>query len=360
MIGNIFRWRWSLAAAAFLILLAGCAPSGQSEPAETSRLNVVATTTFVGDAVRRVAGEEVNLTVLLAPGQNPHAYQSTPRDLVRVSDADLVFANGLGLEEFLDDLLEGAENQEALVVVSQQISPLEMEADDHTHGGGDDHDQEDHDGEHKDGEHHDGEDHDGEHHDGEEHDGEHHDGEDHEGEHHHQGQDPHVWFDPNNVMLWVEVISETLSEADPQHAELYRQNAENYRAEMQELDSWIREQVATIPEENRELVTDHASFGYFAQEYGFEQIGAVIPAPTTEAETSGQQLAALMRTIEEHQVKAVFVSKDIDPSLAERVAEDTGVELVPLYFGSLTGGEPAENYLDFMRYNVEAVVSALK
>ncbi len=330
MMGNIFRWRWSLAAAAFLILLAGCVPGGQSETAETSRLNVVATTTFVGDAVRRVAGEEVNLTVLLAPGQNPHAYQSTPRDLVRVSDADLVFANGLGLEEFLGDLLEGADNQEALVVVSQRISPLEMEADDHTHEGGAEHDQEDH------------------------------NGEDHEGEHHHQGQDPHVWFDPNNVMLWVEVISERLSEADPQHAERYRQNAENYRAELQELDSWIREQVATIPEENRELVTDHASFGYFAEEYGFEQIGAVIPAPTTEAETSGQQLAALMRTIQEHQVKAIFVSKDIDPSLAERVAEDTGVELVPLYFGSLTGGEPAENYLDFMRYNVQAVVSALK
>jgi len=340
MIGNIFRWKWSLAAAASLILLTGCAPGGQSEPVEISRLNVVATTTFVGDAVRRVAGEEVNLTVLLAPGQNPHAYQSTPQDLVRASDADLVFANGLGLEEFLDDLLEGADNQEALVVVSQRISPLGMEAEDHTHEEEAEHDQEDH--------------------DGEDHDGEHHDGEDHEGEHHHQGQDPHVWFDPNNVMLWVEVISERLSEADPQQAELYRQNAENYRAELQELDSWIREQVATIPEENRELVTDHTSFGYFAEEYGFEQIGAVIPAPTTEAETSGQQLAALMRTIQEHQVKAVFVSKDIDPSLAERVAEDTGVELVPLYFGSLTGGEPAENYLDFMRYNVEAVVTALK
>jgi ABC-type Zn uptake system ZnuABC Zn-binding protein ZnuA len=90
-----------------------------------------------------------------------------------------------------------------------------------------------------------------------------------------------------------------------------------------------------------------------------EQIGAVIPALTTEAETSGMQLADLINTIQQHHVKAIFVGVEFDPTLAERVSEETGVDLAPLYFGSLTDGEPAGTYLDFMRYNVQSIVEAL-
>ncbi len=319
---------------ALMAVLVGCS-SPAVQPGEGDKLKVVATTTFLGDTVERVAGDAVDLVVILKPGQNPHAYQVAPQDLVQVSDADLVFANGFDLEEFLDDLLTGAENQDALVIASQNVSPLLVNSNIHSHAEGEEHTEETHEDEHH---HQEGEDH----------------GDDH------LGQDPHVWFDPNNVILWVEVISQRLAAEDPGQAALYRQNAAEYRQELEELDRWIREQTAAIPEENRELVTDHTVFGYFAEEYGFEQIGAVIPAPTTEAETSGQQLAALLETIQENNVGAIFVSRDIDPTLAERVAEDTGAELVPLYFGSLTEGDPAETYLDFMRYNVEAIAAALK
>lgn len=307
----------------FIILLtfglSACAGGGHLAAVnEDSDLKIVATTTFVGDVVSQIAGERSQITVLLVPGQNPHAYQPAPRDMVRISDADLVFANGFGLEEFLADLLEGADNTGALVELSAGVDPLYLDVDDHADGKVED-----------------------------------------ESDHQDLGIDPHVWFDPNNIFVWTDTIAEALAEADPEGAAVYRENAASYQAELAELDSWIREQVASIPPENRKLVTDHTSFGYFAEEYGFQQVGAVIPAPTTEAETSGRQLAELMETIREFDVKAVFVSVDIDPTMAEIVTEETGVELIPLYFGSLTEGGPADSYLSFMRYNVEAIVSAL-
>ena len=144
------------------------------------------------------------------------------------------------------------------------------------------------------------------------------------------------------------------------NADYYLENAEAYLKKLEDLDTWIREELDNIPEENRELVSDHSSLGYFADEYGLRQIGAVIPAMTTEAETSGQQLAVLIETIREQQAKAIFVSVDFDPTLAQRVSDETGIELVVLYFGSLSDGPPADTYLNFMRYNIKTIVSALR
>jgi ABC-type Zn uptake system ZnuABC Zn-binding protein ZnuA len=302
------------------VFLIGC--SGKTTtvpPAAGGKLKVVATTSFVGDVVGVIAGQEVELIVLLEPGQNPHAYQTTPQDMVNVSEADLIFVNGLGLEEFLDDLIAGTGNSNALIVVSARISPLERAEQDH-------------------------------------------DDEGQEGDEGHTGsdQDPHVWFDPNNIIIWTENIAFALAEKDPENADTYLKNAAAYREELKELDGWIRDQVALIPLENRELVTDHMVFGYFVEEYGFTQIGAVISAQTTEAETSGQQLAYLIDIIQEEEVKAIFIGVDFDPTLSQIVAEDTGVDLVPLYFGSLSTGTPASTYLTFMRHNVKTIVNALQ
>lgn len=297
------------------ILLAACSVTADEMPGEDSgKLEVVATTSFIGEVVKRVAGDAVHVTVLLEPGQNPHAYQPSPQDMVRISGADILFSNGFGLEEFLDELVAAADAEGIVVEVSQGIDPLVISEGDHQQADED----------------------------------------------HGEGAvDPHVWFDPNNLAVWAGNIADSLAAIDGNNADLYRENASQYRSELAELDSWIRDQVASIPLEDRELVTDHMSFGYFAEEYGFQQIGAVIPAATTEAETSGKQLAELINTIKEHDVKAVFVSIDIDPALAEMVAEDTDVPLVPLYFSSLTSGGPVDTYQDFMRYDVGAIVGAL-
>jgi ABC-type Zn uptake system ZnuABC Zn-binding protein ZnuA len=182
-----------------------------------------------------------------------------------------------------------------------------------------------------------------------------------EEQHEHAVGDPHTWMNPNNVILWVQNIAAALAQADPANATAYQENAAAYTAELQALDEWICQQVAQISPERRKLVTDHASLGYFADEYGFEQVGLVIPSLSTSAAPSAQELAALQDAIRQENVRAILVGMTVNPTLAAQVAADTGVQLIFVYTGSLSAaGEEADNYLAFMRYNVTAIVNALK
>jgi manganese/iron transport system substrate-binding protein len=172
--------------------------------------------------------------------------------------------------------------------------------------------------------------------------------------------DPHTWFDPHNVVVWTHNIEHALSALDPAHAGAFKANADAYGAQLQELDAWIDKQLAPVPETDRKLVTDHMTFGYFAQRYGFDQVGAVFPGYSTLDAPSARDRAALEDTIRKLDVKAIFISTTVNPDLAERVAEDTGIKLVYLYSGSLSEpGGPADSYLALMRYNVSAIVEAL-
>ncbi len=306
-------------ALALLLLVAACAPdTPQPAPGAEEGLPVVATTSIVADVVRQVGGERISVSVLLPLGIDPHAYEPAPQDVARLSGAQLIFANGAGLEEFLPALLENAGAANRLVEVSSGIELIEFAQE---HGAEDAHEEED---EHEEG-------------------------------------DPHTWVDPNLVIIWVENIRAALAAADPVNAAVYAANAAAYQAELRALDSWVREQVETIPPGNRKIVTDHLVFGYFAERYGFEQVGAIIPGYSTLAAPSAQEIAAIEDAIREFGVKAVFVGESVNPSIAQRIAEDTGVRLVPLYHGSLSEpGGPADSYLTFIRYNVSAIVEALK
>jgi ABC-type Zn uptake system ZnuABC Zn-binding protein ZnuA len=315
---------------ALLASLAACAgapaPSGPAAPvagdasAAGERLKVVATTTIVGDVVRQVGGDAIDLTVLLPVGADPHGFDPTPRDASTVADADVVFINGLGLEQFLERLLASAGSEAQVIAVSEGITAIET---------------------------------------GDEADAVH--AEEDEGEHGHEGDDPHVWTDPNNVLVWTANIAAALSQLDPANAALYQANAAQYSAELQALDAWVREQVAQVPAANRNIVTDHAVFGYFAQRYGFEQVGAIVPGYSTLAEPSAQELAALEDAIRSLGVKAVFVGQTVNPGLAQRVADDTGTQLAPVYTGSLSDPEgEAGSYLDYIRHNVATIVEALR
>ncbi len=295
------------------LLLAACGRPA-APPSGEGKLRVVATTTIVGDIVHQIGGEAIALTVLLPPGADPHAFEATPQDMARVAEADLLFANGAGLETFLDPLLENAGGQAELVDLSQNV-PLRAFREKIAEGTP-------------------------------------------EAE---APPDPHVWTDPNNVLLWTETIEAALADADPAHADLYQQNAERYRQALRELDLWIQGEVAQVPQERRKLVTDHLFLGYFADRYGFEQIGAIIPGYTTVSSPSAQELAALEEAIRRYGVPAVFVGTTVNPALAEQVAKDTGVRLVSIYTGSLTGPDgDAPTYLDYMHYDVQAIVEALK
>lgn len=300
------------------ILLVAC--GGETEQRSSgAKLKVVATTTLVGDVVSQVGGDLIDLSVLLPPGMDPHSFNPAPQDVIKVAEADVVFANGAGLEEFLEKLIENVGAQARVVHVSDGTDFLAFESEGHEGQGHDDEESE------------------------------------------YEGVDPHTWIDPNNVILWVHNIEHELSEVDPGNAGAYQANAKKYETELKDLDAWIREQVSQVPVENRKLVTDHALFGYFADEYGFEQVGALISGYSSLAQPSAQELAAIEDAIREYGVKAIFVGNTVNPVLAEQVARDTGVQLVSIYTGSLSeaGGE-AETYLEYMQYNTSAIVNALK
>ena len=202
------------------------------------------------------------------------------------------------------------------------------------------HGEEGHDHEHEEGEH------------GEE-------GHDHH-DHDHNGPDPHTWFSIDAVGQWVANIEQVLSELDPANAEAYAANAEAYRAELAALESEIDTLVAELPVEQRKIVTDHDSFGYLAAAYDLEVVGSVVPSFSTLASPSAQQMVELQGQIEEEGVQAILVGTTVNPNLSQRLAEDTGAQTVTVYTGSLSDEDgPAGSYLDFMRYNVTAIVEAL-
>ena len=280
------------------------------------KLKVVATTNIVGDVVGRVGGDLIDLATLMGVGGDPHSYIATPADTAAIHDADVVFANGAGLEEFLDEMLDQAGGSAIVVHVSDGLDLLTSEG--------------------------------------------YPEQEAKEADHKNEGSDPHVWFNVQNVRHWTDVIGASLISLDPANAETYTTNATAYDKELGELDRWIVEMVASIPEPRRMLVTNHPTFGYLADRYGLEQVGVVYPV-SPSAEPSAKEIAALEDAIRNRQVEALFTEETVSAKLAEQVALDTGVQVVALYTGSVGGpGSGAESYVDLMRYNVSAIVMALK
>jgi len=249
--------------------------------------------------------------VLLDVGQDPHTYVATPGDVAAIHDAQIVFANGVGLEEFLEEMLRNAGGDAQIVYVSDGIDLRKMDAPDDEH------------------------------------------------EHETDSADPHVWFNVTNVIHWSTRIAGALGEIDVENAETYTSNAAAYVTQLEELDQWIVAQIGAIPAARRKLVTNHPAFGYFTDRYGLEQIGAVYPI-SPSAEPSAQDIAALEDTVREFNVPAIFTESTVNPKLAEQIASDMGIHLVSLYTGSLGGpGSHTESYLALMRFNVEAIVTAL-
>jgi len=273
-------------------------------------LRIVCTTTIVGDIVAQVAGSSNVLTVLLPVDADPHAFEPTPRDLVAIADADILFLSGAGLEQDLEPLVQNATG--TVVALSDGLDLLVLSSPDEKPD-----------------------------------------------EHHHEA-DPHVWFDPTYVVAWVDRIADALSKHDPERTSEYRARADAYRDELSELDAWITEEVKPLPPEQRRLITDHAVFGYFASRYGFEQVGTVFPGLSSLTEPSAEEIAALEDVIAALGVPVIFVGTTVNPSLAERIASDTGTRIVVLYTGSLSDlGGPASSYTDLMRYDVKAIVEGL-
>jgi len=301
---------------ALALLSASCTSGGTSVPALPSPaadgLDVIATFSILGDLLDDVAGGHVSLTVLAGPGVDTHTYQPTPRDSAALSKADLVFEIGLGFEPWLDRMVDASGTAARRVVLTEGLSLryAAAAADEQGPVG---------------------------------------------------APDPHVWQSVGHVMGMVEAMRDALMKADASHAETYRARAEQFLLQLGELDAWAFEQTGSLSAEQRRLVTNHDSLGYFAERYGFELVGSLLPLSTEAGSASAQNIARLVDLIKASGVPAIFGESISSDRLLQQVAREAGVEAVgSLYTDSLgPPGSTAETYQKMMRHNVETIVGAL-
>jgi len=304
------------------VLAALALPIGARAQTPTAApLHVVATFSVLGDLTQAVGGENVQLNTLIGPGVDAHTYDPSPADLAMLEQADVIVENGLGFEPWLDNFLDSTSFQGERIIASDGITPR--------HADDTEHDEEE---------------------------------EAHDEDHAHGGDDPHVWHSVPNAIVMVENIRDGLQAADADRASAYDTSAAAKIADLQELDAWVREQVATLPEERRKLVTSHDTFGYFADTYGFQIIGTALGSLSTEAgDPSARQIAELIAQIQEAGVPAIFAENVANPDLMEAIAAEAGVTLAPSLYSDALGapGTPGDTYDGMMRSNVETIVQAL-
>ena len=289
----------------------GSGSNGPTAVAVEPSVRAVTTMNILADWVENVGGERVDVFSILPTGSDPHSYQPGARDVTKVADADVVLSVGLSLEgAWLEELVRNAAgNESKMIALGDVVDPLE------THEPGEA-----------------------------------------------ERKDPHFWFDPLRVKRVVSDITARLAELDPDGGDTYRANSLSYSRQIDELHSWIQEQVVTVPRERRVLVTSHDNLRYFAERYGFKVVGTVVPGVTTEREPSAQEMAELIDAIQEARVPVIFVETTVSDRLAQRIADEAGVRVERgLYTGSL--GEPgggADTYIEMLRTDVTIIVEGLR
>jgi zinc/manganese transport system substrate-binding protein len=288
-----------------LLLVAGCGDSGSDS--DSNRVSVVATTTQIGDWVGEVGGEKVDVTQVLAPNTDPHDYEPRPDDVTDTADAQIVFENGDDLDHWIDTVVSDSGSDAKLVDLGADVPvklPGETEGEEASRF------------------------------------------------------DPHWWHDPRNVEEAVREIATQLTAVAPEDRETFEANAAAYEAKLKALDSGIQQCMASVPAADRKLVTDHDAFGYFANRYGIEVVGAVIPSQTTQAQPNAQDVSDLADVIRKEDVKAIFPESSLSPELAETIASQTGAQVGQELYGDTLGpeGSSGDTYLKMEAANANATV----
>ena len=300
--------------AVFLIgIMIGCGGGEKAPEAASGKFKIACTTGMIADMLRNIAGEQAEINALMGPGVDPHLYKASQGDIKILDQADAIFYNGLHLEGKLQEILEKMARKKKVVPISQNLPENRLRSLD-----------------------------------GKE-----------------ELHDPHIWFD---VQLWamtIDLVVDELSALDEQNALLFRQRGEAYFAELDSLHEWILEQISTIPEEQRVLITAHDAFAYFGKIYNIEVMG--LQGISTMAEYGLNDVTRLVDLVVERQIKAVFVESSVSQRSINAVKEGCkakGYEVKiggTLYSDAMGApGSGADNYIGMVKLNVEAIVSALK
>jgi len=288
--------RWRLGLIFLSAALATVAPALAHD-----RLTIVASFSILGDLVKNVGGDRVDVTTLVGPDGDVHVYTPAPADAKKIADAKLLVINGLGLEGWLPRLVQSAGSKASIVTATAGIAPLHVGA----------------------------------------------------------APDPHAWQSVLDAKIYVANIRDALVAADPADAEVFRANAQIYLAELDALDREVRAAVAEIPAIRRKVISTHDAFGYFAAAYGIEFIAPL--GVSTESEASARDIAAIITQIRDSKIPAVFLENISDPRLIRQIAAETGAKIGgTLYSDSLTAENgDAPTYIDMVRHNIRTLTGAL-
>ena len=275
--------------------------------AQHQTLNVVATTVQITALTKQVAGDKIQLTGIIPPGADAHEFEPTSGDLQAIERADLILRHGIGLDDWIDDTLKAGDHAE-IVTVTEGVALRTAEEDGKT------------------------------------------------------VDDPHVWHDPANDKIMVDNVAAALDKLDSTNKSTYDANAFAYKAQLDDTREQVQAIINTIPPANRKLVTNHDALSYFANAFGLQVVGAVIPSVSTEAEPSAQDTAALLDVIRREQVKAIFAESSINPKLATTLANDAGVRIIDDLYGDSLGepGSGADTVDGMLLANARKIADALK
>jgi ABC-type Zn uptake system ZnuABC Zn-binding protein ZnuA len=291
-------------AAVVLALVAG-ACGGRVDEGDAPGVPVVTTTTILADLVRQVGGDRVRVESLVPKGGEVHTFDPTPSDIRRVTDARVVVRNGLGLDDWLGDLVGDTGTQAPVIALGDDLPGVTLIA-----------------------------------------------GEDPGG-----AANPHLWMNVAYASAYAARIADALATVDPDGAETYRASLGAYQERLATLDEYAKAQVGAIPEANRTVVSFHDAFPYFAAAYGLTIDGTVVDSPGQDP--SAGQVAALVARIREGGVRAIFAEAQFNPDIVDTIAAETGATVVSDLYTDSVGDPPQDTYEGLMHWNIDRVVEAL-
>lgn len=280
-------------------------------PLHAREIKVVTSFSILADIVLQVGGEHVTVSSIIGPDEDAHGFQARPSHAREVQSADLVVANGLGFDNWLERL-SASVGQNRLLIASTGVEAMEESAHHHHHHG-----------------------------------------------HDHGPHDPHAWQDVANVRIYTRNIAAALVEIAPQHTEAFTANASRYDAELAELDDAIRSALAAVPADRRKIVTSHDAFGYFGRAYGITVLAAA--GISYESEPSAASIARLIRQLRREQAPVVFVENISDPRMIERIARESGATMGGRLYSDALSAENmnASTYVGMMRLNLQTLLEGL-
>ena len=289
----------------FLVLLSifsftACKNENKDNRGENKKIKVSASIIPIADFAKKIGGDFIEVNIVIPPGANPHIFEPSPEQLVNFSDSDIFIFLGSGFEFWKDKFISSSGNRDMKLVELSKDEELLDEHEEHGHA-----------------------------------------------------KNPHIWISPSKSLKFIPIIEKSLSEIDPKHASEYKKNAEIFKEKILKLDKECKEKIANF--KNKKFLSQHASWSYFANDYGLEEVGNIEKFPGREATTA--EIEELIKTAKSYQVNVIFTDAQFSEKAAKAVAESGNLKIVPL---DILGNTNNISYIDMMNNNLEKISEVMK